>query len=145
MKTKDSKLFDLCNNILGCFEKGVNNENKEDLQDMLNQFYAIIPYNQLTEGSYQAQLKMSLLSLGFKIVTQLHTSKVRIDIVINFDSIIYVIEIKLNKGGALKQIIDKQYAKKYEKSRKLITLIGIEICLTVGNISCKNHDYKNYN
>jgi ATP-dependent exoDNAse (exonuclease V) beta subunit len=96
---------------------------------MLNQFYANIPYNQLTESSYQGHLHMLLRLVGGNIVTEVHTSKGRIDMVINFDNRIYVIEFKLNKGGALKQIIDKQYAKKYEKSRKLITLIGIEICL----------------
>jgi hypothetical protein len=73
--------------------------------------------------------------------------------VINFDNRIYVIEFKLNKGGALKQIKDKQYAKKYEESRKLIPLIGIDLCLfnedknfrTVVDISCKDHKYKKYN
>jgi hypothetical protein len=97
-KNKNSKLSNLAYNILDIFEKGVNGDNKNDLQGMLHQFYAFLTYNHMKEeGSYQGLMYMALELVGCNIHTEDHTSKGRIDMVINLDNMVYVIEFKLNK------------------------------------------------
>jgi hypothetical protein len=121
----------------------------EDIQEIKNQieiFLESISYEILrNEYVYQAAIYGLVYSIGYSIVIEDSTSKGRIDLTILVNrSIVYIIEFKVledekEKGKALKQILEKEYYKKYLNYEK-IYLIGIELDKTKKQIS--NFEYK---
>jgi hypothetical protein len=107
-------------------------ENIQEIKNQLDIFFNSISYNILkNEYVYQAAIYGLIYSTGFNIIIEDNTSKGRIDLtmIVN-NSIVYIIEFKViekdkDKGQALKQILQKQYYKKYLNYEK-IYLIGIE-------------------
>jgi hypothetical protein len=69
--------------------------------------------------------------MGFNVIIEDNTSKGRIDLTILVNrSIVYIIEFKVledgkEKGKVLKQILEKEYYKKYVNYEK-IYIVGIE-------------------
>ncbi len=108
------------------------NEEIEKIKEQIEIFLNSISYNILkNEYVYQAAIYGLIYSTGFNIIIEDNTSKGRIDLTILVNkSIAYIIEFKViqnskEKGQALKQILQKQYYKKYLNYDK-IYLIGIE-------------------
>jgi hypothetical protein len=107
----------------------------EDIQEIKNQieiFLESISYEILrNEYVYQAAIYGLVYSIGYSIVIEDSTSKGRIDLTILVNrSIVYIIEFKVledekEKGKALKQILEKEYYKKYLNYEK-IYIVGIE-------------------
>jgi hypothetical protein len=79
---------------------------------------------------------MILKLLGVNIRVEDHTSKGRIDAVIETESHIYVMEFKMGTPDeALLQIEDRKYHEKYLSSGKSIRLIGVGFDREERNIS----------
>lgn len=115
--------------------------NKGDIATFFNTlqiFFANIPNNisLKDEKYYQSLFYAILILLGYKIEVEVNTNIGRIDCVLQTDKTIYIIEFKLNdtKEAALQQILDKQYAQKYQNSGKEIVLLGVEFDQQTRNI-----------
>ena len=87
------------------------------------------------EGFYASLVYVYLQSLDCDIIGEDVTNHGNIDLTIKINSIIYIIEFKMGKGEALKQIKDKKYAEKYLALKQDIYLIGINFDEADKNIS----------
>jgi hypothetical protein len=97
------------------------------------------------EANYVLAVFVLFYSTGLNVITEDNTSKGRIDltIIVN-NSIVYILEFKViqdekEKGNALKQILQKEYYKKYLNYDK-IYIIGIEFDKNKKQIS--NFEYQ---
>jgi len=123
-------------------------ENIYEVNNQIDIFLNSISYNILkNEYIYQAAIYGLIYSTGFNIIIEDNTSKGRIDLTILVNkSITYIIEFKViqnskEKGQALKQILQKQYYKKYLNYDK-IYLIGIEFDKSKKHIA--HFDFKQF-
>ena len=142
--------FDSVATRYSLLEKGVGDIYIYDLVDYLNAgnldaffktlkvFFANIPYELAVdrEKYYQSLFYAIITMIGLSVEAEVSTNQGRIDCVIQTADTIYVIEFKLNgtKEDALKQIQDKQYAQKYQRSDKAIVLLGVEFDQKTRNI-----------
>lgn len=110
----------------------------DEFIETLQGFFANIPYDiTLKDEKYYQSVFYAIFTLvGFNIEAEVRTNKGRIDCVLETDEHIYIIEFKLNgsKEQALQQIIDKQYAQKYQGADKPIVLLGVEFSQDTRNI-----------
>lgn len=111
-------------------EQSLRADDLETFFTTLKVFFANIPYDvQVNQEKYYQSLFFAIFSLvGLSIETEVHTNQGRIDCVLQTMNTIYIIEFKLNgsKEEALQQIIDKQYAQKYQQGEKEVVLLGVE-------------------
>lgn len=113
----------------------------DDFFMILNSILASVSYAILKqkEGYLHSNIHLILKMLGFNIQSEETTNIGRIDAVIRFSSLIYIIEFKNGTSeDALKQIIEKKYHEKYVLERKSIIAIGVGFDNDKRNIS----DYK---
>lgn len=93
-------------------------------------FFANIPFdiNLKHEKYYQSLFYAIFTLMGYQLDAEVRTNDGRIDCVVQTIDTIYIIEFKLNgtKEEALQQIIDKDYAQKYQGDDKKIVLLGVE-------------------
>lgn len=118
--------------------------NLDSLRESLEILFTSIPYNNYTnnkiyeyEGFYASIIYSYLASLGLDIVAEDVTNRNRIDLSIKLDDNIFIFEFKVvdknsDINSALKQIRDKNYAKKYKDKNPY--LLGIEFCKSEKNI-----------
>lgn len=104
--------------------------------------FASIPYNNFSnnrmdvyEGFYASLIYVYLQSLGILIIGEDVTNKGRIDLTIRLNNYIYIMEFKVDDGGALLQIKEKNYHQKYLVQNRQIFLIGIEFDSKERNIN----------
>ncbi len=109
------------------------NEEIEKIKEQIEIFINSISYSILkNEYVYQAAIYGLIYSTGFNVIIEDNTSKGRIDLTILLNkSIAYIIEFKViknskEKGKAIKQILQKEYYKKYLNYDK-VYILGIEI------------------
>jgi hypothetical protein len=112
------------------------NEEIEKIKEQIEIFINSISYNILkNEYVYQAAIYGLIYSTGFNVIIEDGTSKGRIDLTILVNkSIVYIMEFKVienskekgEKGKAIKQILEKEYYKKYLNYDK-IYILGIEL------------------
>jgi hypothetical protein len=112
------------------------NEEIEKIKEQIEIFINSISYNILkNEYVYQAAIYGLIYSTGFNVIIEDGTSKGRIDLTILVNkSIVYIMEFKVienskekgEKGKAIKQILEKEYYKKYLNYEK-IYILGIEL------------------
>jgi len=129
--------------------KSLLDKNLEDFKTSLKSLFASIPYNNYInnkidkyEGFYASVIYVYLQSLGLDIVGEDVTNKGRIDLTIKLNDAIYILEFKVDgeKGDAMKQIKEKNYAQKYHQytlspTNYQLFLIGIEFDTEEKNIS----------
>ncbi|QLB41522.1 ATP-binding protein [Mannheimia pernigra] len=111
------------------------------MQLVLKAFFASIPHdwhrnNQIAyyEGYWASVFYAYFASLGFPIITEDATSVGNIDMTLLVNNHVYIFEFKVMGkevkesplGLALAQIIDRDYAKKYQGQGKTIYQIGVE-------------------
>ncbi|QLB41519.1 ATP-binding protein [Mannheimia pernigra] len=111
------------------------------MQLVLKAFFASIPHdwhrnNQIAyyEGYWASVFYAYFASLGFPIITEDATSVGNIDMTLLVNNHVYIFEFKVvgkevkesPLGLALAQIIDRDYAKKYQGQGKVIYQIGVE-------------------
>lgn len=108
---------------------------------ILNSILASVSYAILKtkEGYMHSNIHLILKLLGFTIESEETTNIGRIDAVIRFSNIIYIIEFKNGTSSeALAQIEEKRYHEKFIVERKKIILIGVGF----DNINRNISDYK---
>ncbi len=120
----------------------VESARKDDLENfftIIKSLFASIPSHLFIkdrEAYYHSIIYMILKLLGVNIKVEDHTSKGRIDAVIETESHIYVMEFKMGTSDeALLQIEDRKYHEKYLSSGKSIQLIGVGFDREEKNIS----------
>jgi hypothetical protein len=96
---------------------------------LLQTIFASIPNNLIkktSEAYYHVNIHVILKAIGCEIQSEVSTNLGRIDSVIEFDKMIYVIEYKITDSEtAINQIIEKEYYQMYLGKGKAIRLIGI--------------------
>jgi len=133
-------------NITSKLKIAIIQENIYEIKNQIDIFLNSISYQILkNEYVYQAAIYGLIYSMGYNIIIEDNTSKGRIDLTILVNnSIVYIIEFKViqnskEKGKSLKQILQKEYYKKYLNYEK-IYLIGIELNKTKNKIV--NFEYR---
>ncbi len=117
----------------------IRQDNIDGALDLLRTFLGTVPYCNVTnyEGHYQQMLFIifSLLT-GYVVDVEVHTPNGRVDIVLETDTRLYLIELKLNKNAqtALQQINLKNYAQRFALCGKPIVKVGINFDSAKGNI-----------
>ncbi len=76
------------------------------------------------ESFYCALFYVLLVSSGLEVIAEDVTSIGRIDLTVISKGKVYIIELKVDKEGAIEQIKEKRYYEKYE-DREEIYLVGI--------------------
>ena len=88
-----------------------------------------------TEAYYHIYVHLILKLIGCEILSETSTNIGRIDAVVEFSDLIYIIEFKLSGANdALQQIIDKKYHESYLHKNKTIYLLGISFDTSEKNI-----------
>ena len=107
------------------------------MKDLFTAFFASIPHDWYRnnpiaqyEGYYASVFYSYFAALGLEINLEDVTNHGRIDMTVKFNENIYLFEFKVvelvPEGKALQQLIDKNYAQKYQSSNQPIHLIGVE-------------------
>ncbi|MDP2099848.1 MAG: PD-(D/E)XK nuclease domain-containing protein, partial [Methylobacter sp.] len=107
------------------------------MQNLFTAFFASIPHDWYRnnpiaqyEGYYASVFYSYFAALGLNIILEDTTHYGRIDMTVKFNSNIYLFEFKVvelvPEGKALQQLIDKNYAQKYQSLNQPIHLIGVE-------------------
>jgi hypothetical protein len=129
---KEEVRYKLVDKIITILKKEEIKKLKEKLEILISN----ISYMYLgNEASYVLAVFVLFYSTGLNVITEDNTSKGRIDLtVIVNNSIVYILEFKViqdekEKGKAIKQILEKEYYKKYIDYQK-IYIIGIELYKT---------------
>jgi hypothetical protein len=125
---KEEVRYKLVDDVITTLKK----ENISKLKEHIDLLISNISYMYLKEeASYVLAVFVLFYSTGLNVITEDNTSKGRIDLtVIVNNSIVYILEFKViqdekEKGNAIKQILQKEYYKKYLNYDK-IYIIGIE-------------------
>jgi len=107
------------------------------MKDLFTAFFASIPHDWYRnnpiaqyEGYYASVFYSYFAALGLEIILEDVTNYGRIDMTVKFNENIYLFEFKVveffPEGKALQQLIDKNYAQKYQALCQPIHLIGVE-------------------
>lgn len=109
----------------------------DDFFKGIKSIFASMSYNiKVTEAYFHSNIHMLLKTLGINIVSEDETNIGRIDSVIEFDDVIYIIEFKLSSPNiAIEQIKSKKYYEKYFSKGKKIFLVGVACNTSEKNIS----------
>ena len=107
------------------------------MEALFTAFFASIPHDWYRnnpiaqyEGYYASVFYSYFAALGLDIILEDTTNYGRIDMTVKFNEQIYLFEFKvvefIPNGKALQQLIDKNYATKYQALNQPIHLIGVE-------------------
>ena len=106
--------------------------------ERLQSFLADCPYELAKDIKlhYQNVLFIVFRLAGLYTKVEYHTSRGRIDLVLQTDSYVYVMEFKLDGTAeqALQQIEDKQYALPFAKDSRKVYTIGVNFSSETRNI-----------
>jgi hypothetical protein len=126
---KEEVRYKLVDEIITILKKEEIKKLKEKLEILISN----ISYMYLKEeASYVLAVFVLFYSSGLNVITEDNTSKGRIDLTITVNnSIVYILEFKViqnskEKGNAIKQILEKEYYKKYLNYDK-VYIVGIEL------------------
>ena len=104
----------------------------------LQSFFADTTYEVIREQElhYENVLFIIFKLVGFYVKVEYHTSRGRIDLVLQTDKFIYIMEFKLNGTAeeALQQINDKHYALPFETDGRRLFKIGVNFSAETRNI-----------
>ncbi len=111
----------------------LENADKDAFEKELRALFASLPYISYVknniwrfEGYYTNIIFLYFKTLGVPVRVEEVTNRGRIDLALEFRNKIYIIEVKVGEGSALKQIKEKRYWEKYQTKGKEIILVGIE-------------------
>lgn len=109
--------------------------------ELLKQLFAHIPYqlHMKEEKYYHSLLMMICIGAGIKAQSEFSTEHGRIDLVIEFEHILYIIEIKFNDTAenAFAQIEERKYYQRFLACRKQIILLGVSFIRKPHNFDIK--------
>ena len=110
----------------------------DDFMARLQSFLADCPYERAKdiELHYQNVLFIVFRLAGLYTKVEYHTSRGRIDLVLQTDSYVYVMEFKLDGSAedAIRQIEEKQYALPFAKDGRKVYSIGVNFSSEIRNI-----------
>ncbi|NMA19284.1 MAG: ATP-binding protein [Lentisphaerae bacterium] len=133
--TSDAEVTNFCGRIAEALVSG----DVESLRKVLEVFFAGFPYDlhQKNENNFQNIFYSLFRLLGYYIEAESRTNNGRIDAVVKTDQWIYLFEFKIDKNadGALSQIKNKDYVRKYMLSGKKVMLIGASFDTSNGKLS----------
>lgn len=116
----------------------LNFDELDEFFEILESLFASIPYDIFVkerEGYYNTVIYLLLTLIGINIKSEVHTSRGRIDAVMETDNNIYVMEYKLGTAQqAMAQIKEKKYYEKFLNSKKTIKLVGVGLDIEKKNI-----------
>lgn len=99
------------------------------MMENLDSYFAGIPYDLKieNENNFHNALYILLTLIGVDTTTEVHTSDGRIDLLIETQNYIYIIELKYDSTPqeALRQIEEKQYARKFSTDYRRLFRIGV--------------------
>lgn len=105
---------------------------------VLSSLFATIPnilIKNTTEAYYHIFIHVVLKLAGCTIVSEAETNQGRIDLVIEFPNLIYIIEFKLtDSSSAIDQILTKEYFRPYLALNKTKLLLGLAFDVSRKNI-----------
>ena len=120
------------------FVQDVKRGEIDGFMERLQSFLAGCPYELAKdiELHYQNVLFIVFRLAGLYTNVEYHTSRGRIDLVLQTDSYVYVMEFKLDGSAeqALQQIEDKQYALPFAKDSRRVYSIGVNFSSETRNI-----------
>ena len=120
------------------FISDVKSGDIDGFMERLQAFLADCPYELAKdiELHYQNVLFIVFRLAGLYTKVEYHTSRGRIDLVLQTDSYVYVMEFKLDGSAeqALQQIEDKQYALPFAKDSRKVYTIGVNFSSETRNI-----------
>ncbi len=120
------------------FVTDVESGDIDGFMERLQSFLADCPYELAkdVELHYQNVLFIVFRLAGLYTKVEYHTSRGRIDLVLQTDSYVYVMEFKLDGSAeqALQQIEDKQYALPFAKDSRKVYSIGVNFSSETRNI-----------
>ena len=120
------------------FVQDVKRGDIDGFMERLQSFLADCPYELAKdiELHYQNVLFIVFRLAGLYTKVEYHTSRGRIDLVLQTDSYVYVMEFKLDGSAeqALQQIEDKQYALPFAKDSRKVYSIGVNFSSETRNI-----------
>ena len=107
----------------------------DDFIDIMKSLISSVPYNvhkeKIDEGYFHTIFHVICSTLGFLVVSEKETVDGRIDVVIEFPHVIYILEFKYSEEDkdesqtALKQIKDKHYDQSYHI--RAVNIIGVGV------------------
>ncbi len=111
------------------FVKDVREGRIDEFMERLKSLYSDFPYEkvQKLELHYQNVMYIVMTLMGFHVHTEYHTSRGRIDLVIDTPSRVYVMEFKLDGTAeeALRQIDERGYAEPFASTGKTVVKVGV--------------------
>ena len=120
------------------FVREIRSGDYESFFIRLQSFFADIPYEMAPERElhYQNVLFIVFKLIGFYTKVEYHTSRGRIDLVLQTDDYIYVMDFKLNGTAeeALAQIEERGYAKPFASDPRRLFKIGVNFSDLTRNI-----------
>ena len=121
-----------------CFVEEVMAGKVDDFFERLKTMFADIPYELARdrEVHYQNILYIIFKLMGFYVQVEYHTSRGRIDLVLQTQDYVYIMEFKLNGSAdeALAQIREKGYAAPFAKDSRTVYKIGVNFSDELRNI-----------
>ena len=121
-----------------CFVEEMMAGKVDDFFDRLKTMFTDIPYELARdrEVHYQNILYIIFKLMGFYVQVEYHTSRGRIDLVLQTQDYVYIMEFKLNGSAdeALAQIREKGYAAPFAKDSRTIYRIGVNFSDELRNI-----------
>ena len=125
--------------VVSALKKSLDTKNSEQLLEALSRLYALVPYTlHIGEEKYYQTIFYLILKLaGADIIVEEATNIGRIDAVLETAKEIFIIEFKINTTAkkAIQQIVDRNYAQKYQGQGKRITAVGIAFDMTLKNVA----------
>lgn len=105
------------------------NEHIDEAVTLIKHLFVHVPYqlHVKEEKFYHALLMMVCVGAGMKAQAEYSISHGRIDLILDFPAIFYVIEVKFNQSAesALVQIEDRRYYERFINDKKPIMLLGL--------------------
>lgn len=153
MVTRCQSIYQSDDNILMPYLQARNALRDHKLDQFVKSLYSLIkcvPYNihkeKLDEGYFHSIIHIITSVLGLSPISEIETSDGRIDMMIEFPNLIYIMEFKYSGDNkdrsdeALKQIKDKEYAKAFFIKGKVIEGVGMSFSQKTHNIEYYKQD-----
>ena len=125
VKTKRREAASVVEEIIDTIRYG----EPEEMMRSLNAYFAGIPYDLKmdNENNFHNAFYILMTLIGIDTQAEIHTSAGRIDILIETPKYIYIIELKYDASPeqALRQIKEKQYARRFSTDSRRIFKIGV--------------------
>ena len=96
------------------------------IEGVMNKVLMTIPYTSRYESFYCSLFYVLIMASGLEVVAEDVTSIGRIDLTVISKGKVYIIELKVDKEGAIEQIKERRYYEKYNDGRE-VYLVGIII------------------